>query len=100
VTIGAGETILGSDPNQATWAFSDPAIAPVHARLWIEDGKTYIQDEGSAAGTWVNYILVPEEGIRLRQGDQVHIGGKTFRFKSSNPDDKRKIVILTEEPSP
>jgi predicted component of type VI protein secretion system len=99
VPIGIQEVILGSDPDQTTWAFPDPAIEPVHARLRLEEGQTLIFDEGTVAGTWVNYRLVPQQGSRLRHGDLVHLGCKPFQYKSRDPKDMRKPVILSQERS-
>ena len=71
----------------------------LHARLIRrEDGSILLVDQGSVAGTWVNYIEVPEGGCVLAHGDLIHFGRRGFLFTDRQPQRTRKPVITFEEP--
>ena len=94
VPITADEITLGSNPNLATMVLEDPSVEGLHARLMRqEDGTFRISDEGSVAGTWVNYSPVSHEGTKLIHGDMIHIGRIGFRFTLRQPTQVRKPVI-------
>lgn len=97
--VGNEEIVLGSDPLQATLVLDDPSVDPVHARLQPQQGAFYLLDNGSTAGTWVNYAVVPDKGIKLEHGDLVHVGRVGFRFSLREPSALRKpVVVLQERP--
>lgn len=75
------EIIFGTDPVQCTQIMDDPSISSLHARLkQTDDGGYLLQDNGSVAGTWVNYEPIPREGYRLAHGDMIHFGQLIYRF--------------------
>jgi predicted component of type VI protein secretion system len=78
---------------------NDPSVDPLHARLIRQDdGAFRLSDEGSVAGTWVNYILVSPDGASLEHGDLLHIGRVTFRFSLRQVKPARKpVAVLLEE---
>lgn len=101
IPINTAEITLGSDPNLATLVLNDPSIEGLHARiLGKEDGSYRIQDEGSIAGTWINYSPISREGATLEHGDLVHIGRVGFRFTIRQPGQARKAVVTSAEPPP
>ena len=101
IPIAAAETILGSDPNLATVYLNDPAVEPVHARLTQEsDGSFHLADEGSVAGTWVNFTPITRRGITLENGDLIHMGRSSFRFTLRQPGSGRKPVVQVEPAPP
>src|ERR1700683_835426 len=57
-------------------------VSRVHAELRPEGGGYVLQDRGSSNGTWVNGSQVTAQ--QLRPGDEVVIGGETFRFETSD----------------
>jgi hypothetical protein len=87
IPITTTEMIFGSDPLQATRILDDPSISPLHARLKEEGGEYLLSDEGSVAGTWVNYeqLKVP---CRLLNGDILHIGRISYRFMLRKPPER------------
>jgi len=96
--IIADDVTLGSDPHHANLVISDRSIEGVHARIRHE-GKTFvISDNGSVAGTWVNYQQVPEVVIQLEHADIIHLGGIVFRFNLTEPGPPRKVLVTTMEP--
>jgi len=98
ISISADEITFGSDPNQATLLLDDLSVQALHARLVRQaDGEFYLSDEGSVAGTWVNYLLIPGTGARLEHGDLIHIGRVGFRFSLREPQRVRKLVVTIEE---
>ncbi len=86
--VQAGEVVVGSDPEQASWVLKDPSISSRHARLWYDaqEQRFYIADQGSVAGTWVNYAPVSSTGLALESGDILHLGKKGFRVLYIQPE--------------
>jgi hypothetical protein len=88
------DVILGRDASLATLVFSDPSVSAMHARLIRQaDGSYLVKDQGSTAGTWVNYTIAPESGYRLRHGDVLHLGRVALRFQLSGSPPARQIKI-------
>lgn len=97
IPLTAGEMILGSDANRATLVLRDPSVCDLHARLvYGEDNSFMLYDQGSIAGTWVNYELVGGEGRRLQHGDCIHIGRIGFRFTLRQPHTVLRPVVTPE----
>lgn len=97
VPISSDEVTLGSNPNQATLVLDDPSVEPLHARLVrSEDGVIRLSDEGSIAGTWINYAPVSHSGTNLEHGDLIHIGRVGFRFTLRQPGKVRKPVVTLQ----
>ena len=89
------ETTFGTDPVQAERVLDHPSIAALHARIkQTDNGDFLLVDNGSVAGTWVNYDPIPKEGLILKHGDVVHFGQLMYRFSLKNPpaDPEPKIV--------
>jgi hypothetical protein len=98
ISITAGELTFGLDTSQASFVLDDPSIDGLHARLIRrEDGSFLLIDQGSVAGTWVNYAEVPSEGQVLQHGDVIHFGRLGFRFTLRTPQNVRKPVITPLE---
>lgn len=94
IPITSDEVLLGSDPHRATLVLDDPSIEGLHARLIHEgEGVFRLTDEGSIAGTWVNYTPIDQRGVILQHGDLVHIGRLGFRFSIRQPSQVRKPVV-------
>jgi len=94
------EIVFGTDPAQCNQILDDFSIALVHARLrQTEDGGFLLLDNGSVAGTWVNYELIPREGYRLAHGDMVNFGQLIYRFTLRVPPvtSKPTITVQTAE---
>ena len=77
----------------------DASIDDLHARLLrAENGSYTIQDEGSQAGTWVNYEAVSPEGTNLQHGDIIHLGRVGLYITYSDANRIPKLKILNLEP--
>lgn len=93
LVISSEKATFGSDLGQVDHFVEDGSVEELHARLTRESrGVFRLSDEGSVAGTWVNYAPINTEGIILEQGDLVHIGRVGFRFIMRNPHRVRKPV--------
>ena len=57
---------------------TDLRVSRLHARIRYAQGAWFIQDQNSAAGTWVNRKRIT--ATRLNPGDQITIGDTTFIF--------------------
>jgi hypothetical protein len=98
IAIASDEITFGRDPLQATHVLDDASVEELHTRLRREpDGSFRLIDEGSTAGTWINYMPVSRDGARLEHGDLVHIGRVRFRFSEREPKRVRKPVISPGE---
>ena len=99
IPITSDEVTFGADPTQATVVLDDPSVEDLHARLRRdEDGSFRLADEGSVAGTWVNYAPVSANGTKVEHGDLVHIGRVGFRLMQRGSKQLRKAVIIPQEP--
>lgn len=97
IPITANELILGSDAEKVTLLLNDPSVEPVHARLTRQADNSYrLADEGSIAGTWINFTPVSKEGARLENGDLIHIGRIGFRFTLRKPAASRKPMVVKD----
>ncbi len=99
IPIASEEVTFGRDPAQAMLVLDDPSVEPRHAHLRLVDGVYRICDDGSIAGTWVNYTPVSREGVALENGDLVHIGRVGFRFLIREPARVRRPIIRREDHS-
>lgn len=82
IPLAEKEMTFGTDPVQSVRVLDDPSIAPLHARIkQVEPGVFMIHDQGSVAGTWVNFEPVTREGRRLQHGDRIHFGQMVYRFE-------------------
>ncbi len=91
IPLTGAELILGRDASLAAFPIENPSVSPLHARLTRSaSGRYLLRDQGSVAGTWVNYEAVSEQGRELKHGDLIHLGRVAFRFQLKNPPPDRK----------
>ena len=101
ILLPGREVTLGCDPARATCLVEAPSIAPLHARLrQMENGAYLLFDEGSTAGTWINYTPVKPEGSQVMCGDVIHMGRIPFRMQHDSQTSQRipKITPVREKP--
>ena len=97
IPLTTSEITIGRDPTQATITLDNNSISELHARMRrIENGGFTIRDEGSLAGTWVNYEPVSSEGTNLQHGDIIHLGriGLIFTYSDANRIPQLKVLNL------
>ena len=88
------DIFIGSDPSLTAVPLEDPSVDRMHARLIRQvDGGYLLKDQGSIAGTWVNYEEIPKEGVLLTDGDRVHFGRAFYQFVRPNASHQRIIHV-------
>ncbi|MDH5506187.1 MAG: FHA domain-containing protein [Anaerolineae bacterium] len=93
----AEEMTFGRDAVRVTVRLDDPALEDVHARLWQDaEGKFWLADSESVAGTWLNFAPVSASGCRIEHGDLIHFGRVGYRFTLTNPEKERRPVVIRE----
>jgi len=86
IPILENDMTFGTDPVQSIYVLDDPSIAPLHARIkQTNEGTFTIFDNGSVAGTWVNFEPVTREGVSLAHGDRINFGQMIYRFDLDQP---------------
>jgi hypothetical protein len=94
IQLNGREITFGTDPTQATVVLGHPSLSLLHARLLYNEHEVFtLLDQGSVAGTWVNYDLIPQEGRVLKHGDVIHLGQLTYRFVLAKPPVIKKPTI-------
>jgi hypothetical protein len=98
LAITKQQAFFGKDDNIVDLVLTDPSVEDVHAKIvHVANGVYRLSDQGSVAGTWVNYLPIPKDGQILEHGDLVHFGRMGFRFVLRNPKRVRKPVLRIEE---
>lgn len=59
-----------------------PYLSKEHARIFVENGKFYIEDLNSTNGTFVNKTQVENQPVRLKDNDKIIFGDIRFLFIS------------------
>jgi hypothetical protein len=85
----------GTDQEQVSIWVDDPALNPVHCRVYFgEDHRYHLADNHSQAGTWLNFEEVSAEGKELNHGDILRIGEIVYRYEEDPPQQPRKVTVL------
>ena len=85
----AGDTTIGRHP-QCTLSINQPSVSRRHARLWMEDGRWYVEDLGSSNGTYVNNRRITKQ--ELDEGDDLRCGD--FKLNYVVEDHTREVGQL------
>ncbi|MGD8454907.1 MAG: FHA domain-containing protein [Anaerolineales bacterium] len=94
IQVTTTEITFGSEPDEAVVVLKDPAVAPLHSRLWRDEkGEFHIADQESVGGTWVNFAPVSKTGCEVEHGDLIHIANIGFRFSLERPTRPRQTVV-------
>lgn len=94
--LPATEIRFGSDATKSAYVLEDASVEPLHAIIRKSEDIFIIQDQGSIAGTWVNYKMLGEEQSRLEHGDIIHFGQLAYRFLLRTPPERPKPHITPE----
>jgi hypothetical protein len=81
IPIDAAGVTIGRGRDSTIQINYDAQVSRKHARVFERDGRFYVEDLGSVAGTWVNGERVVER--RLLGGERVHVGAGAFFFQLS-----------------
>jgi hypothetical protein len=89
------ELLLGRHKERVNIYLDDSSVSPIHARICNENENNYtIYDEGSIAGTWLNYAPISGLGAQLQHGDTIQFGRLIYRFKILYPDLPPEMILL------
>jgi pSer/pThr/pTyr-binding forkhead associated (FHA) protein len=67
------EVTIGRAPGCSVPLADDTYVSQLHARIYIRDGKPYVEDLGSTNGTFLNRDRLSKT-MPLRRGDKLQIG--------------------------
>lgn len=80
VPVTRSEFLLGRSPTVDLAFTEDSTVSRIHATL-VLDGQVFrIYDERSTSGTYLNDRQVPEYGLQISDGDEIHLGAVHLRF--------------------
>ena len=87
--IGQSRQIhIGRHSKNNTVVISDKAISREHAVLIQKEGRLYLSDNASSAGTYLNgRRLQPGEELVLRHNDLVGFGDISYEFHAKGEDE-------------
>ncbi|MBN1438136.1 MAG: FHA domain-containing protein [Anaerolineales bacterium] len=74
---------LGRSPSVEI-PLSDETVSVVHARLWMQSGRWWIEDLDSRNGTQLNRIPLTKPAV-LCPGDRIRVGRIALEFRSADP---------------
>ncbi|MCD8299716.1 MAG: FHA domain-containing protein [Clostridiales bacterium] len=64
--------VVGSDPSRSNGVLKARTVSRVHARLYTEDDRLFVEDFNSTNGTYVNNNLIPmNTPTELKDGDRI-----------------------------
>lgn len=86
IHIAGADVTIGRDPRVVDIPLADDSVARLHARIRFFKGDYWLYDEGSAAGTYLNFTRVGLAPQRLLEGSDVHVGRVHLRFHQGLPD--------------
>lgn len=73
---------IGKQRGEADLILERESVSRVHARIYREDGTTYLEDLNSTNGTFKNGLrLQPYERRRLEEGDEIQFGKEMLVYR-------------------
>ncbi|MEE1002714.1 MAG: FHA domain-containing protein [Acutalibacteraceae bacterium] len=83
-TVDKQEFVIGKSPEKSDFVISNSAVSRTHAAIrWI-DSKYYIFDLNSSNGTYINNVMVNENGMELKDRDVIMLANEAFVFEVIN----------------
>lgn len=90
-------TVIGRS-NECDLKISSSEVSRIHCRITIQDDSVFIEDLGSANGTFVNdQILSPRQPIAVDPGTKVTIGPAEFIVDYIAPTSNTVVVRRTDK---
>jgi hypothetical protein len=94
--IDAGETLIGRGDG-CHIVVGEALVSRRHARIVLDGGRPYIEDLGSANGTFVNQARLHGRAL-LFPGDHVFIGTCEIEVVRRVEEDRPTMPLIDEEP--
>ena len=90
----AGDVVIGRDP-AATLVIDDAAVSRQHVRVVERDGIHFIEDLGSANGTFIDGVRITSS--RIENGDRIQLGPRVvLRFAQLDKTEEQMLRQLLE----
>ncbi len=84
IALSGTQVRIGRSPAQSDITFeNDITVSRLHATLLLEGNHYRLFDAQSTSGVWVNEQEVPEYGIQLIDGDEIHLGAVHLRYRQA-----------------
>ncbi|GAB4276157.1 MAG: hypothetical protein Kow0080_26140 [Candidatus Promineifilaceae bacterium] len=80
VAVEGDVLTFGRDGTVAQVVVDEPSVSRLHARIRHQENSYWLYDEGSAAGTYLNFERLGLAPRHLQDGDIVELGRVRFRF--------------------
>ena len=75
--VPCGCSMVGREYEMREYLAAKPFVSRMHAKLVVEDGKLFIENQSSTNYTFVNNIKIPSGRTLLKTGDEISLGGIT-----------------------
>ena len=84
IKVNSETFIIGRERKSVNYCITDnSSISRNHAKLVVENGKTYLVDMKAANGTFVNGAkAMPNQKIELKSGDKITLADEELEFKA------------------
>jgi len=76
-----GESFVLGRSRESDVFIPDRALSRRHARLFLRDGRWFLEDLGSRNGTEINGTLIGPDLVQVESGDVIGVGGSTVTFR-------------------
>ncbi len=97
IPLTAAEFRIGKDPSCQLKPAS--GVSDKHCAFLVKQGRLFIQDLGSAEGTFVNEIKITAE-VELKSKDKVKVGPLLFEVKIEAPASVAKPAVAAPAAKP
>jgi len=85
LSIDAPLYTIGRNHEMGDYLETKPYVSRRHAKLTVVSDDLYIEDLSNTNNTFINNELIPDEvPIRLREGDEIGLGGKVVNGSRQN----------------
>lgn len=81
IRIEKNEFVLGSQKDNVDFVIDNKAVSRKHAIIKRIDNKFFVFDNNSVNGTYVNDLIVEDEGKELKNGDILALANEEFVFE-------------------
>jgi hypothetical protein len=89
---------IGQDPIRSNLIIKEPGVDGLHALFLQDNGEFWINDLGSCKGTWLNYVRIGKQPVRIQPGDLIHFGESGFRFTIIDNINASQVNVSKYEP--